>query len=132
MGGVGLSVVRTDQRADHGHQHCHLNADEPCKVAVDLLIDGIEPLVHLSLYVGETLIHLFEAAVHLFETTVNLLEAVVDVLETVLDVLEAVLDLFEQPVHLILQPEQRATQVGPAHGVCVHSGLEGGDPFFQC
>ena len=139
MGGVGLSVVRTDQRADHGHQHCHLNADEPCKVAVDLLIDGIEPLVHLSLYVGETLIHLFETAVHLFETAVNLLETVVDVPEAVLDVLEAVLDVLEaavdllkEPVHLILQPKQRATQIGPAHGVCVHSGLKGGQPFFQC
>jgi len=132
VGGAGLSVVRADERANHGHQPRYLNADEPCKVAVDLLIDGIEPLVHLALQVGETLIHLFEAAVHLFETTVNLLEAVVDVLEAVLNVLEAVVDLLEQPVHLILQPEQRATQVGPAHGVCVHSGLEGRDPFFQC
>ena len=38
MGWRGLSVVGAYERADHGHQHRHLNADEPCKVA-DLLFD---------------------------------------------------------------------------------------------
>jgi hypothetical protein len=107
-----LSVIRAHEGTDDGNERGYLDADKPGEVAVDLLIDGIEPLVHLSLQVGETLIHLFEAAVHLFETAVNLLEAVVDVpeavldvLEAVLDVLEAVVDLLEQPVHLVLQPE---------------------------
>jgi hypothetical protein len=117
-GGASLSVVRADKSADDRDEHCHLDADQPGEVAVYLLIGGIEPLVHLSLQVGETLIHLFEAAVHLFETAVHLFETAVD--------------LLEQPVHFILQPEQGATQIGPAHGVCVHSGLEGGHPFFQC
>ena len=82
-----LSVIRADERADDGHEHRHLNADQPREVAVYLLIGGVESLIDLRLYFTEPVVDLFEPSVHL-----------------ILQRHEPVVDLLEPSMHLILQP----------------------------
>ncbi|MET0212703.1 MAG: hypothetical protein ABW292_06860 [Vicinamibacterales bacterium] len=115
MGGADLSVVRAYERADDRNEHGYLDADQPREVAIYFLIDGVEPLVHLPLQLGEAPVDLFEPTVHL-----------------ILQLHEPMVHLFEPPVHLIQEAGQCAAQVGRIHGVSVHLGLKGGDPLFQC
>jgi len=119
------AVVRREKRANDSHEDRDLNTHEPREVPVDLLVDGIESLVHLLLQSDKPQIHVFEPPVNLFEPPVNLFE-------TVVYLFEKVIHLLEPPIHLILQSTKHDLYIGRAHGVRVDPRLECGDALLQC